>query len=65
MNKRDYKHGDILRLTDTRVVRFIERGGIPGKLIVQVDREGSKDIIDESEVVEHSGRHEINAYARK
>ena len=64
MNKRDYKWGDMLKLVDTRVVSFVERGGVEGRLIVS-DRSGRKDIIKEEEVVDHYPTNPVPAYGKK
>jgi hypothetical protein len=62
--KRDYKWGDMLKLADTRIVQFVERGGVEGRLIV-ADRNGRKDIIKEEEVVDIIRPEQKKAYARK
>jgi hypothetical protein len=65
MIKRDYKHGDILRLTDTRVVRFVERGRSDNDVLIVQDRNEVKDIIREHQVVENYSDKRVSAYGRK
>jgi hypothetical protein len=65
MNKRDYQQGDILRLTDTRVVRFVERGGSDKDVLIVSDRNDVKDIIREDKVVGHYRPEQNKAYGAK
>lgn len=61
--KRDYRWNDTLILADTRVVRFVERGGVEDVLIVTT-RDGSRDIVREHQVVNHYPGNPSTAYAQ-
>jgi hypothetical protein len=54
----------MLKLADTRIMRFVERGGVEGRLIVS-DRNGRKDIIIEEEVVDIIRPQHNKVYAGK
>jgi hypothetical protein len=63
--KQDYKRGDVLRLTDTRVVRFVERGASDNDVLIVADRNDIKDIVREHQVFENCSAKRDSAYARE